>query len=67
MLLKKQLSKVRADISRSKYNNGLTTFDDWDLIENDLINRQKDYNLKIRDRLTSEAFWEQTQGTGVIP
>lgn len=62
-----EASKVRADISRSKYNNGLTTFDDWDLIENDLINRQKDYNLKIKDRLTSEASWEQAQGTGVIP
>lgn len=59
--------KVRADISRSKYNNGLTTFDDWDIIENDLITRQKDYTLKIRDRLTAEASWEQTQGTGVIP
>lgn len=60
-------SKVRADISRSKYNNGLTTFDDWDIIENDLITRQKDYTLKIRDRLAAEASWEQTQGTGVIP
>lgn len=59
--------KVRADISRSKYNNGLTTFDDWDIIENDLITRQKDYTTKIRDRLIAEAAWEQAQGTGVIP
>ena len=62
-----EASKVRADISRSKYNNGLTTFDDWDIIENDLITRQKDNTLKIRDRLTAEASWEQAQGTGVIP
>ena len=59
--------KVRAEISRSKYNNGLTTFDDWDIIENDLINRQKDNTLKIRNRLIAEASWEQAQGTGVIP
>ena len=59
--------KVRAEISRSKYNNGLTTFDDWDIIENDLINRQKDNTSKIRNRIIAEASWEQTQGIGVIP
>lgn len=60
-------AKVRAEISRSKYNNGLMTFDDWDIIENDLITRQKDYTLKKRDSLTAEASWEQVQGIGVIP
>ncbi|MBY0413201.1 MAG: TolC family protein, partial [Bdellovibrionales bacterium] len=62
-----EAAKVRSDIARSKYNNGLTNFDDWDIIENDLINKQKDYTLKLRDRLISEATWEKTQGTGVIP
>ncbi len=62
-----EAAKVRADISRSKYNNGLTTFDDWDIIENDLITRQKDNTTKIRNRLIAEASWEQAQGTGVIP
>jgi outer membrane protein len=62
-----EASKTRADISRSKYNNGLTTFDDWDIIENDLITRQKNYIQTIRDRLIAEAAWEQAQGTGVIP
>lgn len=62
-----EAAKVRADISRSKYNNGLSNFDDWDLIENDLINKQKDYNLQIRNRLQASAAWEQAQGTGVIP
>ncbi len=62
-----EAAKVRADISRSKYNNGLSNFDDWDLIENDLINKQKDYTLKNRDRLIAEAAWERSQGTGVIP
>lgn len=62
-----EAAKVRADISRSKYNNGLSNFDDWDLIENDLINKQKDYTAKVRDRLIAEAAWERSQGTGVIP
>ncbi len=62
-----EAAKVRADISRSKYNNGLSNFDDWDLIENDLITKQKDYTLQIRNRLQASAAWEQAQGTGVIP
>lgn len=62
-----EAARVRADIARSKYNNGLTNFDDWDLIENELINRQKDYTLKFRDRLIAEASWEKVQGRGVIP
>jgi outer membrane protein len=31
--------RVRAEIARSMYNNGLISFTDWDLIENDLITR----------------------------
>jgi outer membrane protein len=58
---------VRSQIARTKYNNGLLTFEDWDLIENDLINRQKNYLNSERDRMLSEANWEQVQGKGVIP
>lgn len=57
---------VRAEIGRSKYNNGLTTFDEWDRIENDLISYQKDQTLKRRDRVVAEATWEKTQGVGVL-
>lgn len=60
-------SSTRAEIARSKYNNGLSSFDDWDIIENDLINRQKDQTLKHRDRIVAEATWEKTQGVGVLP
>lgn len=62
-----EAAKVRSDISRSKYNNGLTSFDEWDTIESDLIIRQKDNITKIRNCLIAEASWEQAQGTGVIP
>jgi outer membrane protein TolC len=58
---------LRAEIARTQYNNGLITFTDWDLIENDLIARQKSYLQSTRDRVTAEAAWEQSQGTGVIP
>ena len=56
---------VRSDIGRTKYNNGLLTFDDWDIIENDLISRQKTVLQTRRDRATAEGAWEQAQGKGV--
>ncbi len=61
-----QAAKTRAEIARSKYNNGLLTFDDWDIIENDLINKTKSYLQSKRDRIVAEAAWEQAQGVGVI-
>lgn len=62
-----EAGSVRAEIGRSKYNNGLTTFDEWDKIESDLIAFQKDQTLKRRDRIIAEASWEKTQGIGVVP
>lgn len=62
-----QAAKSRAEIARAKYNNGLLTFDEWDIIENDLINRTKIYLTSKRDRIVAEAAWEQAQGIGVIP
>lgn len=60
-------SVTRADIARTKYNNGLMTFENWDIIENDLIQRQKSFLQSQRDRVVAEAAWEQAQGKGVIP
>jgi outer membrane protein TolC len=62
-----EAAETRATIARSKYNNGLMTFEDWDRIETDLILRYKVALLGRRDRVTAEAAWEQTQGKGVIP
>lgn len=61
-----QAAKSRAEIARTKYNNGLLTFDEWDIIENDLINKTKIYIQSKRDRIIAEAAWEQAQGVGVI-
>lgn len=59
-------SKTRAEIARSKYNNGLMQFDDWDSIENELISRQKDFLNKKRTLKISTATWEKSIGTGVV-
>ena len=59
--------KTRERIAKTQYNNGLITFTDWDIIENDLILRQKSLLQTERDRVVAEAAWEQVQGLGVIP
>ncbi len=61
-----QAAKLRAEIARNKYNNGLSTFEDWDLIESELIKRQRSILQSQRDRVVAEANWEQTQGKGVF-
>jgi outer membrane protein TolC len=65
-LLFRDATTTRAEIARKKYNNGLQTFEDWDVIESDLINRQKTYLQSKRDRVVAEAGWEQAQGKGVF-
>lgn len=62
-----QASTARAQIGREKYNNGLLSFDDWDILETDLIVREKNQIQSQRDRIISEATWEQALGRGVIP
>ena len=62
-----EAATARAEIARNKYNNGLLSFEDWDIIENDLIVRQTALVLSQRNRVTTEAAWEQAQGKGVIP
>lgn len=63
----KQASATRAEISRIKYNNGLLTFEDWDIIENELITRQITYLQSKRDRVIKYATFEKVTGKGSIP
>jgi outer membrane protein TolC len=60
-------AEARAEIARSLYTNGLLSFDDWDLIENDRIATQKDRIISLRETVVSEAAWERAQGKGSIP
>lgn len=60
-------AEVRAEIARAQYQNGLLSFVDWDLIENDLIDKQKVMLTSQRDAVVARAGWEKTLGTGVIP
>lgn len=60
-------AKIRAEIARADYKNGLMSFQDWDLSENDLISREKNLLQSQQSRVLAEAAWEQAQGKGVIP
>jgi outer membrane protein TolC len=53
---------VRADIARAQYANGLLSYQDWDLIENELVNRQRTRLDGLRDARAAEADWESAQG-----
>ncbi len=59
-------TEMRAEIGRGRYNNGLLSFDDWDLIESDLIFRQHALIASQRDYVIAEAAWENALGTGSI-
>jgi outer membrane protein TolC len=63
----REAAALRAEISRKKYNNGLMTFQDWDLTENDLITREKNYLQAKKTRVLAESAWQQALGQGVIP
>jgi|SRR5690554_542730 len=62
----REASLTRAEIARAKYNNGLLTFEDWDIIESELINRQISYLQSKRDRIIKFAAFEKTIGKGSI-
>ena len=55
-------SEERAKITRAQYANGLTTFDTWTIIEDDLVSAQKAY-LDVRTiAMIAEAYWIQAIG-----
>jgi outer membrane protein TolC len=59
-------AEVRAQIARSQYTSGLLSFEDWDLIENDLISNQKSWLSSLRDAVIAESNWERVQGKGPL-
>jgi len=59
-----EASTVRAQIARAKYLSGLISFDQWDIIENELINRQKAVLQSRYDLQIAQATWEQLTGEG---
>ena len=55
-------SAVRAEVARTKYMNGLMTYDSWDIIENDYINAQRTLLIRKKAALYAEAAWYNSYG-----
>lgn len=59
-------AQLRSEIGTHQYTTGLLSFDNWDVIENDLINQQKSLLSRQRDAQLADAAWQQIQGKGVL-
>ena len=55
-------AEERAKISRAEYSTGLTSFNDWIIIEDNLVKAQKAYLNAQADMLIAEAYWVQAIG-----
>ena len=56
--------RLRAEIGRAKYENGLMSFDDWYGIENELVDREKNLLKSQRERVAAEANYQLLLGQG---
>lgn len=52
----------RAKIANAQYSSGLTTFDDWIIIENNLVSAKKAYLDAQEDLLVAQSYWIQAKG-----
>jgi len=55
-------SSQRARISQAKYLNGLTAFNDWDIIQTSYVNDQISLLNSNRNALLAEANWYKSYG-----
>ena len=61
-----EASEVRAEIARAQYTNGLISFIDWDLIENERIEAQTALLAGRREAARADAQWQLAQGKAVV-
>ena len=52
----------RSRIAQEKYINGLLTYDEWDIIENDYISSQGSLLNAQKNVLTADAGWQKSYG-----
>ncbi len=57
-----EATRERAKIARAQYANGLISFDNWTIIEDDLVRDQKAFLEAQADALNAEALWIQAKG-----
>lgn len=52
----------RAKIANAQYSSGLISFDDWIIIENNLVSAKKNFLDAREDLLVYQAYWIQAKG-----
>ncbi|WCL49013.1 TolC family protein [Leptospira sp. GIMC2001] len=62
-----EAAETRAKIARAQYSNGLLPFENWDIIESDLIQRQRSLLAGRRDAKIAEANWLRNSGQNLLP
>ncbi len=55
-------TQERAKITRALYSNGLVPFDNWTIIEDDLVRSKKSLLVAQANALIAEANWILAQG-----
>lgn len=55
----------RSTIANAQYSNGLLMFNEWVIIENNLVNAKKEFLNAGADLLIAEAQWIQAKGEGL--
>ncbi len=55
-------SEERSRIAQARYNIGDITFDNWIIIENELVDAKKNYLNARASVLDAEAEWRNSQG-----
>ncbi|NDE16472.1 TolC family protein [bacterium] len=58
-------SRVQAEIARSQYSLGLVSFQDWDMVENDLISNEKSMLAGRRDLALAKVALARALGKGL--
>jgi outer membrane protein TolC len=57
-----EAARERAKIASAQYSTGLTAFDDWIIIENNLVIAKKAHLNAQSNLLIAEAAWMQAKG-----
>ncbi len=57
-----EAARQRAEIVRAQYTTGLSSFQDFDIAEQELADSEKAYVESLADVLTKEANWQFAQG-----
>lgn len=60
-----EAEQLRAEISTAKYKQGLLSYEDWDLIESNLISQGKTHLQRRRTAEVEQARWKNALGLSI--